>query len=65
VDGRQIVLNKKKDSDFDSKANILVRNLPKEIDQKEMSNLFTKYGPVKSCKLEVFANGESRGFGYV
>jgi RNA recognition motif-containing protein len=34
IDGKQIVLNKKKDSDFDSKANLLVRNLPKELDQK-------------------------------
>jgi len=32
IDGRSVVLNKKKDSDFDSKANILVRNLPKETD---------------------------------
>jgi len=34
IDGRQVVLNKKKDntSNFDSKANVLVRNLPKETD---------------------------------
>lgn len=32
IDGKQIVLNKKKDSDFDSKANLLVRNLPKDMD---------------------------------
>lgn len=65
IDGRSVVLNKKKDSDFDSKANILVRNLPKETDQKELSSLFSEFGNIKSCKLEVYANGESRGFGYV
>jgi RNA recognition motif-containing protein len=32
IDGRQVVLNKKKDSVFDSKANVLVRNLPKDTD---------------------------------
>lgn len=67
VDGRQVVLNKKKDntSNFDSKANILVRNLPKETDQKELNNLFSEFGVIKSCKLEVYISGDSRGFGYV
>jgi hypothetical protein len=34
IDGRLVILNKKKDntSGFDSKANVLVRNLPKETD---------------------------------
>jgi hypothetical protein len=32
IDGKQIVLSKKKDKDFDSKANILVKNLPKDMD---------------------------------
>jgi RNA recognition motif-containing protein len=30
-DGKQIVLNKKKESDFDSEANVLVKNIPKEM----------------------------------
>lgn len=34
IDGKQIVLSKKKDKDFDTKANIVVKNLPKELDQK-------------------------------
>jgi RNA recognition motif-containing protein len=67
IDGRQVVLNKKKDSasNFDSKANVLVRNLPKETDQKELNILFSEFGTIKSCKLEVYGTGESRGFGYV
>ena len=67
IDDRCIVLNRKQDktSGFDSQANVLIRNLPKETDQKELNNLFKSYGNIKSCKLEVYANGESRGFGYV
>lgn len=62
---KHIVLNKKKDRDFDSKANVLVRNLPKDMNQKELSDLCSKSGNIKSCKLEVFGDGQSRGFGYV
>jgi len=65
IDGKQIVLNKKNNRDFDSKANVLVRNLPREMDQKNLSALCSKYGEIKSCKLEVFQDGGSRGFGYV
>jgi len=61
------VLNRKKDntSGFDDKANVLVRNLPKETNQMELNNMFKDFGTIKSCKLEVYANGDSRGFGYV
>ena len=44
---------------------MLVRNLPKEMDQKALSDLFAKYGNIKSAKLEVFQDGLSRGFGYI
>jgi len=65
INGKQIVLNKKKEQDFDSKANIIVRNLPKNMDQKGLMELFQQYGKIGSCKLEVFTDGNSRGFGYV
>ena len=55
----------KKEQDFDSKANIIVRNLPKDIDQKKLMDLFKDFGKIGSCKLEVFTDGTSRGFGYV
>lgn len=42
-----------------------MRNLAKEITQKDLQTLFQGFGHIKSCKLEVFNNGESRGFGYV
>jgi polyadenylate-binding protein len=65
IDNKAIVLNKKKDSDFDRDANVLVLNLPKELDQLNLSKLFQEFGSIKSCKLEVFKDGTSRGFGYI
>lgn len=65
MDGKQIVLSKKRATDFDQKANVLVKNLPKEMDQKELSALFSVFGDIISCKLEVFNDGSSRNFGYV
>lgn len=65
MEGKQIVLNKKKGADFDSKANIVVRNIPKEMTQQDLSKLFGKFGKFFSCKVEVFKDGQSRGFGYV
>ena len=65
LSGKQIVLNKQINRDFDSNANLLVRNLPKTMDQKGLADLFSAHGEIGSCKLEIYANGESRGFGYV
>lgn len=59
------MLNKQKDREFDQAANLLVRNLPKTIDQAGLAKLFSPYGAIGSCKLETYANGESRCFGYV
>lgn len=65
INGKQIVLNKKKEQDFDKEANIIITNLPKDIDQKRLMELFQKYGKIASCKLDVYADGKSKGFGYV
>lgn len=65
ISGKQIVLNKQKDGDFDTKANLLVRNLPKSVDQRQLAEMFQKFGRIVSCKLEIYADGTSRGFGYV
>lgn len=62
---KQIVLNKQKDREFDSQANLIVRNLPKSLDQKGLADLFRPYGKIGSCKLEIYGDGESRCFGYV
>jgi polyadenylate-binding protein len=65
ISGKQIVLNKQKDRDFDSNANLLVRNLPKSVDQRQLAEMFQKFGRIVSCKLEIYGDGSSRGFGYV
>lgn len=65
LNGKQIVLNQKKSSDFDSLANILVRNLDKEITQNELYTMTSAHGKIISCKLEVNKDGSSRGYGYV
>ena len=35
LDGKQLVLNKKKDTDTDAQANLIVKNLPKEMSQSD------------------------------
>jgi polyadenylate-binding protein len=65
LNGKQIVLNKKKDSDWDSTANILVKNLPKDITQQALFDLFKEYGKISSCKIETMKEGVSKGFGYI
>jgi len=35
------------------------------MDQAGLAKLFSQFGAIGSCKLEIYANGESRCFGYV
>jgi len=65
LNGKQIVLNQKKNKDFDSAANVLLKNLSKEITQNDLHNMCKSFGKIISCKLEVSADGSSRGYGYV
>lgn len=65
VDGKQLVLNKKKDSEFDADANIVVTNLPQEMTQGQVYELFKQFGPIISCKLEINSDGKSRGYAFV
>ena len=58
-------MSKKKKKDFDSKANIIVKSLPKDLDQQALYQAFSEFGKIISCKLEVYSTGESRCFGYV
>ena len=50
---------------MDPKANVLVRNIDTEVTQQQLFDTFSKYGPIKSCKLEQYPDGKSRGFGYI
>lgn len=65
IGGRSIILNKANSRDFDKKANIIVRNLAKNVSQNQVYDLFKQFGTIKSCKLEVFTDGTSRGFCYI
>jgi RNA recognition motif-containing protein len=43
----------------------LVKNLPENFTQSELNELFSKFGKIQSCKLEIFSDNKSKGFGYV
>lgn len=47
------------------KANVLIRNLAAAVTQKDVFDLYQKFGEIQKCKLECFADGLSRGYAYV
>lgn len=63
--GKPMILNKKKGSEFNTKANIFIKNLHKDLTQNELFDLFKGFGNICSVKLEKHANGKSKGFGFV
>jgi polyadenylate-binding protein len=46
-------------------ANVFVKDLDSSITQKDLSDRFSVFGNIFSVKLETFADGSSKGFGYV
>jgi polyadenylate-binding protein len=51
---------------FEKEANLLVKNIDKEVTQQEIYGKFSAFGNVISCKLETYPNSkESRGYAYV
>jgi polyadenylate-binding protein len=51
---------------FEKEANLLVKNIDKEVTQQEIYDKFSAFGNVISCKLETYPNSkESRGYAYV
>ena len=54
-----------KDVTLSPDANLIVRNLSKEIDQSQLMTMFKEFGKIVSCKLETDNKGESKGYGYV
>lgn len=65
INGKQIVLNKKKTNNYEAQANIIIRNIAKEMTQAELFTLCKQYGNIVSCKLETSGAGVSKGFCYV
>lgn len=47
------------------KNNILIKNLPKDMSARELYELLTPFGDIKSCKLEIDLDGKSMEYGYV
>lgn len=50
---------------FEEKANIIARNLSAELTQSDLCDHFSKYGKIKSLKLETFTDGKSKEFCYI
>ena len=50
---------------LEEKANILVKNLGKEVSQEQIHKKFEEFGEIISSKLERFNDGTSRGFAYI
>ena len=60
-----IINNYYKNEKDDLKKNLLIKNLDTKMSQKELYDIFLKYGDIKSGKIEYDENGISKGFGYI
>ena len=49
----------------DPKANLVVKFIDAGVTQQQFFEAFQRFGPIRSCKLELFSDGKSRGFGYI
>lgn len=67
VKDRQITLSIKSETGHqgDPQANIIVRNLPKNVTQDQVREAFNAFGEILSCKVDVYYDGKSKGFAYV
>lgn len=46
-------------------TNVYVKNLPEDVTDEQLSELFGKYGPITSAVITRDNDGKSRGFGFV
>lgn len=51
--------------DYNEKANLLVKNLDKDMNQSELFEIFKAFGEILSCKLETYSDGKSKGFAFI
>ena len=50
---------------MEPKANLVVKFIDAQVTQQQFYDAFTQFGAIRSCKLELFPDGKSRGFGYI
>lgn len=50
---------------MEPKANLVVKFIDLAVTQQQFYDTFLQFGPIRSCKLELFPDGKSRGFGYI
>lgn len=48
-----------------AECNIFVKGLDKNLNSKDLFDIFIKYGPIKSAKVSIHPNHESKGYGFV
>lgn len=46
-------------------TNVYVKNLPENMTDEELTEIFTQFGPVLSAKVMVNDDGKVKGFGFV
>lgn len=51
--------------EVNEKANLLVKNIDKDVTQQELFEQFKKFGNIVSCKLETYQDGKSKGYAYI
>lgn len=44
---------------------IWLQNLNESMDNVQLQELFLKYGNILSCKVSIFEDGKSKGYGFV
>lgn len=68
LEGQAIRLShqiQKGEQKYDEKANILIKNIGKDVTQQDIFGAFSQFGNIISCKLESYPDGTSRGFAYI